>query len=85
MACRIEPHCNACGVCIAICPVWAITELSAGVFIEPLLCTECLGYADAPICVEACPCNAISFGDLAPPVNYNLSGQSARLLPGGPA
>ncbi|MCW5965598.1 MAG: hypothetical protein KIT83_16290 [Bryobacterales bacterium] len=70
MACRIEPHCNACGLCIAICPVWAIAELPAGVRIEPLLCTECLGYAEAPVCIEVCPCHAISVMDMLtlPPV-----------------
>lgn len=64
MACQIDPHCSACGVCIAICPVWAITETTAGVFIEAALCTECAGYADEPVCADGCPCAAISTADV---------------------
>lgn len=78
MACRIEPHCNACGLCIAICPVWAITELSVGARIEPLLCTECVGYAAAPVCIDACPCDAISVVDL--PSLLPVGGQTGAAL-----
>lgn len=61
MACRIEPHCNACGICVAICPVNAILETGAGIKISALLCTECLGYADAPVCMCVCPIDAIAY------------------------
>ena len=61
MACRIEPHCNACGICVAICPVNAILETAAGITISALLCTECLGYAEAPVCMRVCPTDAIAY------------------------
>ncbi len=60
MACRIETHCNACGICLAICPVNAIVETAAGIEISRYLCTECVGYAEAPVCIPACPIDAIS-------------------------
>lgn len=60
MACRIEPHCNACGLCVAICPVNAILEAVDGVRISSALCTECLGFAEAPVCMEVCPIDAIT-------------------------
>ncbi|MCC7342756.1 MAG: 4Fe-4S binding protein [Bryobacterales bacterium] len=60
MACRVEPHCNACGICVAICPVNAILETVDGVRISSALCTECVGYADTPVCMEVCAIDAIS-------------------------
>lgn len=61
MACRIEPHCNACDLCVAICPVNAILETGAGITITALLCTECLGYAEEPVCMRVCPTDAIVY------------------------
>ena len=70
MACWIESHCNACGLCIAACPVWAIREEAQQVWIEPQLCTECLGYASQPSCAFICPMDAIggekTQGDIVP-------------------
>ena len=67
MACRVEPHCNACGICVAICPVNAILETMGGIRISGALCTECLGYADAPVCMKVCPIDAI---DYAPVIEW---------------
>lgn len=61
MACRIEPHCSACGVCVANCPVGAILETTAQTRIVSALCTECLGYADMPVCMSLCPADAVRF------------------------
>ncbi|MDZ7639122.1 MAG: 4Fe-4S binding protein [Bryobacterales bacterium] len=66
MACRIEPHCSACGICVAVCPVNAILETAGGTRISDLLCTECLGYAEAPVCMYICPSGAIAFASRAP-------------------
>lgn len=79
MACRVESHCNACGLCVAICPVNAIHELPGRVEISAPLCTECLGYAEIPACISICPIGAISFADTMEwkPL-ANVNGHAAR-------
>jgi ferredoxin len=59
MAYAIGSQCTACGVCVTICPNQAVTGEYPQYRIEPLLCTECVLYADYPACVEACPEKAI--------------------------
>lgn len=59
MAYAIGLHCTACGICVTICPNQAVTGEHPHYRIEPLLCTECVLYAEAPVCVEACPEKAI--------------------------
>lgn len=59
MAYRIGFHCTACGICVTICPNQAVTGEYPHYRIEPLLCTECVLYADGPVCMEACPEGAI--------------------------
>jgi ferredoxin len=59
MACWIESHCNACGLCLGVCPVWAVREHDGHVWIDPSFCTECLGYAELPVCGAVCPIDAI--------------------------
>lgn len=55
MAYRIDSKCTACGECLPKCPNDAITPGAASYRVEPLLCTECVGYAEEPQCVEICP------------------------------
>jgi ferredoxin len=69
MACRIEPHCNACGVCAANCPVGAILETTEQTRIVAALCTECLGYDEMPVCMSLCPEDAIRFAP-QPPLRF---------------
>ena len=59
MAYTIDQRCNACGLCIAVCPNQAIWP--GEIFrINPWLCTECVGFADDPECAKACPVGAIA-------------------------
>jgi Fe-S-cluster-containing hydrogenase component 2 len=75
MACTVEPQCNACGACIAQCPVGAIVETTTGARIEPFICTECVAYADLPVCMDVCPCEAIVY---APVVDSQREMASVR-------
>ena len=55
MAYWIDSGCTACGECLPKCPNDAISKGPPIYRIEPLLCTECVGYDDRPQCVDACP------------------------------
>lgn len=48
--------CTACGSCVEVCPVEAITLEEVAV-INPDLCIDC------GVCVDECPEGAISLGD----------------------
>ena len=51
----ITDDCINCDVCEPICPNQAIYEKPDRYYIDPNLCTECVGHFDAPQCVEICP------------------------------
>jgi ferredoxin len=59
VAYTILPNCTACGDCAQICPNHAIFTAVKQFQISPLLCTECVGYADVPQCAAVCPADAI--------------------------
>jgi len=47
--------CTSCSACEPECPNNAITEAEDIFVIDPDLCTECVGFNEAPACVDACP------------------------------
>lgn len=62
MAVMITDECISCEACAPECPVAAILDDSNeknpqdGIFyVKPESCVECMGHADFPRCVEACP------------------------------
>lgn len=63
MAVMITDSCINCGDCASECPVAAILDDSnernphegERFYVKPETCVECVGHADAPRCVEACP------------------------------
>ncbi|MBE9510709.1 MAG: YfhL family 4Fe-4S dicluster ferredoxin [Bacteroidetes bacterium] len=55
MAMMIIDECITCDVCLPECPNNAISEGEEIYVIDPDLCTECVGFADAPQCVDVCP------------------------------
>ena len=55
MATMITEECINCGVCEPECPNEAISEGEETFQIDPLLCTECVGFFGAEQCAEVCP------------------------------
>lgn len=55
MALMITVDCSSCDACREECPNQAISEGNGPHVIDPLKCTECVGYFDTPQCVDVCP------------------------------
>jgi len=55
----ILEECISCDACVAPCPTNSITADDPIYIIDPNTCTECVGFADVPTCVEACPIDCI--------------------------
>jgi NAD-dependent dihydropyrimidine dehydrogenase PreA subunit len=53
-----EELCERCGECMVMCPYEVFGEKDGRVVVEtPEDCIECI------VCVDSCPCNAISMSD----------------------
>jgi len=59
MALIILQECIACDACVPPCPTNSIVVDDPIYIIDPLTCTECVGFATQPTCVEACPVDCI--------------------------
>lgn len=59
MSVLIGDECIACDACREECPSEAIEEGDPIYCIDQDLCTECVGYYDEPVCISACPVDAI--------------------------
>ncbi len=59
MAYMITDLCIMCGLCAAECQNEAITEGEESFVIDPDRCTECVGAAPSPKCVDECTTGAI--------------------------
>ena len=59
MALTIIDDCINCDVCVPECPNEAISAGEEFFAIDGAKCTECVGYFDAPQCIEVCPIDAI--------------------------
>ncbi len=55
MATMITEECINCGVCEPECPNEAISEGEETFVIDPLLCTECVGFHETEQCAAVCP------------------------------
>jgi Pyruvate/2-oxoacid:ferredoxin oxidoreductase delta subunit len=55
MATMITSECINCGACEPECPNNAITQAEEIYVIDPLLCTECVGFHDYEACAAVCP------------------------------
>lgn len=60
MSLIIYDKCINCDVCEPECPNGAISQGEEIYFINPALCTECVGHYDVPQCVEVCPVDCIT-------------------------
>lgn len=55
MATMITSECINCGACEPECPNEAITQNDDLYVIDPVLCTECVGFHDYEACAAVCP------------------------------
>jgi NAD-dependent dihydropyrimidine dehydrogenase PreA subunit len=55
MATMITNDCINCGACEPECPNNAISQADPVYVIDPLLCTECVGFHDYEACAAVCP------------------------------
>jgi ferredoxin len=55
MATRITEDCINCGACEDECPNGAISMGPEIFVIDPVLCTECVGFSGEQGCAAACP------------------------------
>jgi len=63
MALIILEDCIACDACLSPCPTNSIVADDPIYIIDHKTCTECVGFADEPSCVEACPVDCIVVDD----------------------
>lgn len=59
MALLIKDNCINCDMCDPECPNEAITFGEEIYEIDPILCTECIGFYETPTCIAVCPINCI--------------------------
>src|SRR5499433_1302957 len=55
MATMITNDCINCGACEPECPNNAISQGETIFVIDPMLCTECVGFHDYEACAAVCP------------------------------
>jgi ferredoxin len=60
MATMITSECINCGACEPECPNNAISQAEDIYVIDPLLCTECVGFHDYEACAAVCRWTAAS-------------------------
>lgn len=59
MSLYITSECINCDLCVVECPNEAIFMGDEIYEINSDLCTECIGHADEPSCVQVCPVECI--------------------------
>jgi len=77
MAVMITEECINCDACAPECPVAAILEEDNVknpqdmFYVKPESCVECVGHADEPRCVEACPTEGAIVWDMPYTIAFN--------------
>jgi ferredoxin len=78
MAVMITDECINCEACSSECPVAAILEdgneknpFDDKFYVKPESCVECIGHADEPRCVEACPTEGAIVWDMPYTLEFN--------------
>ncbi|KAM3095634.1 helix-turn-helix domain-containing protein [Phormidesmis sp. 146-12] len=54
MAYSITSLCNQCHDCLPLCPTGAIKQDGEKLWIDPMLCNNCEGFYDQPLCASIC-------------------------------
>lgn len=78
MAVMITDECISCDACASECPVAAIlgednekNPHGDKFYVKPETCVECVGHADTPRCVEACPTEGAIVWDMPYTLAFN--------------
>ena len=82
MAFKITDECIACGSCESECPNEAISEGDEIYVIDPVKCTECVGFFATQQCVEVCPVEAPVRDEDNPESQDDLLAKFRQLHPG---
>ena len=83
MAYKITEECISCGSCESECENGAISEGDDIYVIDPAKCTECVGNADKPMCVDMCPVDAPQLDPDHKESQEELLAKWQKLHPGG--
>src|SRR5215470_957784 len=81
MATMITNECINCGACEPECPNNAISQGDPVYVIDPLLCTECVGFHDYEACAAVCPVDVC----VTDPNNIESRFRKAKAADGAPA
>ncbi|NJR22541.1 MAG: helix-turn-helix domain-containing protein [Richelia sp. CSU_2_1] len=54
MTYTITSACNQCNDCLPLCPTGAIKQEGEKLWIDPMLCNNCEGFYDRPLCASMC-------------------------------
>lgn len=78
MSVKITDICISCDACASECPVSAILDeknsknpINGFYYVKPESCVECVGHADEPRCVEACPTEGSIVWDMPYTLEFN--------------
>lgn len=58
MAYSITSPCTQCNDCLPLCPTGAIKQEAGKLWIDPMLCNNCEGFYEQPLCASICLSNA---------------------------
>lgn len=83
MALTITEECINCGACEPECPNEAISEGEEYYEVDHEHCTECVGFHEAPQCIEVCPVECIIPDPDHPESHEELQQKKESLHPEG--
>jgi ferredoxin len=81
MAIRITEECITCHACEPECPNDAISLSGELYIIDPMLCTECVGFNDTPACAAICPIDVCIPDEDRVETEFDLFERALRLHP----
>ena len=79
MSLMITDECISCGLCMEECPNNAISEGDSVYVINPVLCTECVGFYNESQCVRVCPVDVIVPDPIHPESKEELLEKKKRI------
>jgi ferredoxin len=82
MATMITEECINCGACEPECPNQAISQGEDIFVIDPLLCTECVGFHDEEACAAVCPVDCCIPDPNIPEPEGDLLDRARKIHPG---